>query len=203
MKHCTTNAEVKGSNPVEAPKTFLGHTVRLLKSQIQLRWSHLHFIRMSAVHIAFMSRSLHGYDEFAKLACSHRKGSSQLSWWSTAALTQRPWVWIPKTFSGHTLQLQHAMITSSFHSYIRSSHNNQCKKSWINPSDDFLLLFSRLNYALALVLKVQVKLCTSMNLFSRLREREKLKWIKQWFDYFIAKKQTNKLTKSTLGWHFA
>ena len=44
-----------------------------------------------------------------------------------------------------------------------------------------------------MVLKVQVKLCTSMNLFSRIREREKLKWIKQWFDYFIEKtnKQTN------------
>lgn len=49
------------------------------------------------------------------------------------------------------------------------------------------------NYALVLVLKVQVKLCTSMNLFSRIREREKLKWIKQWFDYFIEKK-TNKQT---------
>ena len=60
--------------------------------------------------------------------------------------------------------------------------------------DQFPLLFSRLNYTLALVLnlKVQVKLCTSVDFFSRIREREKLKWIKQWFDYFIAKKQTNK-----------
>ena len=35
-----------------------------------------------------------------------------------------------------------------------------------------------------------------MNLFSRIRKREKLKWIKQWFDYFIEKRkqqqQTNK-----------
>ena len=59
----------------------------------------------------------------------------------------------------------------------------------------FPLLFSSLNYTLALVLnlKVQVKLCTSVDFFSRIREREKLKWIKQWFDYFIEKnKQTNK-----------
>ena len=33
-----------------------------------------------------------------------------------------------------------------------------------------------------------------MNLFSRIREGEKPKWIKQWFDYFIEKinKQRNK-----------
>ena len=43
----------------------------------------------------------------------------------------------------------------------------------------------------------KLKLCTSMNLFSRVREREKLKWIKQWFDYFIKKKQKQK--ERTLG----
>ena len=52
--HCSTNAEAMGSNPVEALKTFFGLTLRLLKSQLQLRWSHLHFIRMSAVHIMFI-----------------------------------------------------------------------------------------------------------------------------------------------------
>ena len=60
----------------------------------------------------------------------------------------------------------------------------------------FPLLFSRLNYALVLVLKVQVKLCTSVNFFSRIREREKLKWIKQWFDYFIGKKKQTKKQKN-------
>ena len=54
--HCSANAEAMGSNRVEAPKTFFGLTLRLLKSQLQLRWSHLHFIRMSAVHIIFIPR---------------------------------------------------------------------------------------------------------------------------------------------------
>ena len=45
-------------DPVEAPKTFFGLTLRLLKSQSQLRWSLLHFIRMSAVHIIFI-RPMH------------------------------------------------------------------------------------------------------------------------------------------------
>ena len=35
--HCSTNAEAMGSNPVEALKTFFGLTLRLLKSQLQLR----------------------------------------------------------------------------------------------------------------------------------------------------------------------
>ena len=38
-----------------------------------------------------------------------------------------------------------------------------------------------------------------MNLISRIREREKLKWIKQWFDYFIEKKQNK--TKQINKWH--
>ena len=41
VEHCSANAEAMGSNPVEAPKTFLGLTLRLLKSQSQPRWSHL------------------------------------------------------------------------------------------------------------------------------------------------------------------
>ena len=44
VEHCSANAEAMGSNPIEAPKTFFGLTLRLLKSQWQLRWSHLHFI---------------------------------------------------------------------------------------------------------------------------------------------------------------
>ena len=38
----------------EALKTFFKLTLRLLKSQSQLWWSHLHFIRMSAAHIIFI-----------------------------------------------------------------------------------------------------------------------------------------------------
>ena len=44
VEHCSTNTEAMGSNPVEAPKTFFGLTLRLLKSQSELQWSHLHFI---------------------------------------------------------------------------------------------------------------------------------------------------------------
>ena len=36
-EHCSANAEAMGSNPVEALKTFFGLTLRLLKSQSQLR----------------------------------------------------------------------------------------------------------------------------------------------------------------------
>ena len=32
VEHCSANAEALGSNPVEAPKTFFGLTLRLLKS---------------------------------------------------------------------------------------------------------------------------------------------------------------------------
>ena len=58
MSH-NANAEAMGSNPVEnlVPKTFLGLSLRLLKSKLQLRWSHFHFIRMSAVHIIFISNA--------------------------------------------------------------------------------------------------------------------------------------------------
>ena len=37
VEHCSANAEAMGSNPVEAPKTFFGLNLRLLKSQSQLR----------------------------------------------------------------------------------------------------------------------------------------------------------------------
>ena len=47
VEHCSANAEAMGSNPIEAPKTFFGLTLRLLKSQWQLRWSHLHFHKWS------------------------------------------------------------------------------------------------------------------------------------------------------------
>ena len=36
MEHCSAKAEAMASIPVEAPKTFLGLTLRLLKSQLQL-----------------------------------------------------------------------------------------------------------------------------------------------------------------------
>ena len=57
VEHCSANTESMGSNPVEAPKTFFRLTLRFLKSQSQLRWSHLHFILMSAVHIIFISNN--------------------------------------------------------------------------------------------------------------------------------------------------
>ena len=52
VEHCSVNANTTGSNPVQAPKTsFFRVTSQLLKLQLQLRWSHLHFICISAVHI--------------------------------------------------------------------------------------------------------------------------------------------------------
>ena len=51
VEQCSANAEAMGSNAVEAPKTFFGLTFRLLKSQSQLRWSHLHFISYHNVNI--------------------------------------------------------------------------------------------------------------------------------------------------------
>ena len=39
VEHRSANADAMGSNPVEAPKTFFGLTLWLLKSQSQLRWS--------------------------------------------------------------------------------------------------------------------------------------------------------------------
>ena len=46
------SVEAAGSNPVEAPKFFFfGATLQLLKLQLQLWWSHRHFICISTVHI--------------------------------------------------------------------------------------------------------------------------------------------------------
>ena len=83
----------------------------------------------------------------------------------------------------------------------QSNINNNClctTEDDVLADYQFPLSFSRLNYALVLVLKVQVKLSTSVNFFFSHKRKEKLKWIKQWFDYFIEKtnKQTNKRTNN-------
>ena len=54
VEHCSANAEAMGSNPVEALKFFSGLNLQLLKLRLQLRWSNLYFICISAVHIIFM-----------------------------------------------------------------------------------------------------------------------------------------------------
>ena len=91
------------------------------------------------------------------------------------------------------------ILNCLFHAFaisIKQYYNTNClctTEDDVLADYQFPLLFSRLNYALVLVLKVQVKLCTTVNFFvSRIREREKLKWVKQWFDYFIGKKQKQK-----------
>ena len=53
VEHCSANAEATGSNPVEgleAPKFFFGLFRNCLNCD-SLRWSHIHFICISAVHI--------------------------------------------------------------------------------------------------------------------------------------------------------
>ena len=35
VEHCSVNAEVMGSNPVEAPKTFFGLTIAMITSSFQ------------------------------------------------------------------------------------------------------------------------------------------------------------------------
>ena len=45
-----------GSNPVEALKFFSGLNLQLLKLRLQLRWSNLYFICISAVHIIFKKK---------------------------------------------------------------------------------------------------------------------------------------------------
>ena len=54
VEHCSVDAEAMASNRVEAPNTFFRLTLRLLKSQSQLRGTCLHFIRNSAVHVIFI-----------------------------------------------------------------------------------------------------------------------------------------------------
>ena len=56
VEHCSANAEAMSLNPVEALKTFLGLTLQLLKSQSQLWWSHLHFMKVHCWH--FLRRHL-------------------------------------------------------------------------------------------------------------------------------------------------
>ena len=60
VEHCSANAEAMGSNPVEALQFFSGLNLQLLKLRLQLRWSNLYFICISAVHIIFISYSCHG-----------------------------------------------------------------------------------------------------------------------------------------------
>ena len=50
VEHCSANAKAMGLNPVEARKKYLGLTLRLLKSQSQMRLSHLHFKKYCCVH---------------------------------------------------------------------------------------------------------------------------------------------------------
>ena len=50
-EHCSANAEATGSNPVEAPKNFFSGHFRNCLNCDSLRWSHTHFICISAVHI--------------------------------------------------------------------------------------------------------------------------------------------------------
>ena len=54
VEHCSANAEAMGSNPVGALKYFSGLNLQLPKLRLQLRWSNLHFICISAVHIIFI-----------------------------------------------------------------------------------------------------------------------------------------------------
>ena len=44
VEHCSANAEVTGSNPVEAPKSFFFGLFRNCLNCDSLRWSHTHFI---------------------------------------------------------------------------------------------------------------------------------------------------------------
>ena len=53
-EHCSANAEATGSNPVEAPKIFFSGYFRNCLNCDSLRWSHIHFICIPAVHIIFI-----------------------------------------------------------------------------------------------------------------------------------------------------
>ena len=56
VEHCSANAKASGSNPVEAPKNifFFGLFRNCLNCN-SLRWSHIHFICIPAVHMWFHS----------------------------------------------------------------------------------------------------------------------------------------------------
>ena len=88
VEHCRANAEAMGSNPVEAPKTFFGLTLRFKKSQSQLRWSLLHFIHMSAVHIILMNWVILecNPDYSANSCCSRLVDKSATSYFERAFL---------------------------------------------------------------------------------------------------------------------
>ena len=95
-----------------------------LQSSPKKSFSGLHFICIPTVHIiSFCVSFLSGVDELNKLAGSQCMGLHSSGWWSTAALTQRPWVRIPlkpqKTFFRATSQLLKlrftVMVTYSFH----------------------------------------------------------------------------------------
>ena len=99
-------------------------------SLLQLRWSHLHFIRIAAVQINFISRLIPvtDKDELDELVCSQHTGLHSSAVESTAALTQRPWVRIPlKPWRFFLIEITAAMITSpfqeiSFHFYLSCWH---------------------------------------------------------------------------------
>ena len=101
------------------------------------------------------------------------------------------------------------ILNCLFHAFaisIEQYYNTNClctTEDDVLADYQFPLLFSRLNYALVLVLMVQVKLCTSVNFFfthKREREAEVGKTV-VWLFYW--KKTKTKTKKRTLGWHFA
>ena len=57
-EHCSANVKAIGSNPVKALKIFSAKILQLFKFRLQLRWSHLNFIRFPAVQINFISRKV-------------------------------------------------------------------------------------------------------------------------------------------------
>ena len=76
VEHCSAYVEAMGSNPVGALKLFFsGLNLQLPKLRLQLRWSNLHFICISAVHIIFIL-----YDQ--RLACTNSAGKSLIGQFS-------------------------------------------------------------------------------------------------------------------------
>ena len=68
-EHCSANAEATGSNPIEAPKIFFSGYFHNCLNCDSLRWSHIHFICIPAVHtISFSVSFLSRVDELNKLA---------------------------------------------------------------------------------------------------------------------------------------
>ena len=74
--NCSANAEATGSNPVEAPKSFLGLHWQILK--FLNWWSHLRFICIPAVHIIHSTQSIplqNSFNKNARLIQRERKMS--------------------------------------------------------------------------------------------------------------------------------